>query len=152
MQRRCFALAALLVGMLENPAGATDVADPLAQPLPSDWIITLGADARAVPLYPGSNQLEGEPIPYFDRHAPGSPEKFHSPRDGAGFALFDNGLFAIGPVGSLIWERLQSDSPHLNGVGNVGYTLQLGGFVNYWVVDWLRARVEGLRPSARPTA
>jgi MipA family protein len=28
---------------------------------------------------------------------------------------------------------------------NVGYTLQIGGFVDYWAVEWLRARVEGLQ-------
>ena len=85
------------------------------------------------------------PVPYFDRHRPGSPEGFHSPRDGIGIALFDNGVFAIGPVGSLIWRRKQTESSSLKGLGNVGYTYQLGGFVDYWAVRWLRTRVEALQ-------
>jgi MipA family protein len=56
-----------------------------------------------------------------------------------------SGVFAFGPVGSLIWQRKQTDSSALNGLGNVGYTYQLGGFIDYWAVRWLRTRVEGLQ-------
>jgi outer membrane protein len=140
-----YSLAALPVGALTFSAGASDLAVPPAQIAPSDWIITLGADARAVPRYMGSNQWVMVPVPYLDRHRPGTPERFHSPRDGTGVALFDNGVLAMGPVGSLIWQRRQAANPFLNGLGNVGYTLQVGGFVDYWAVEWLRARVEGLQ-------
>jgi hypothetical protein len=74
-----YSLAALPVGALTFSAGASDLAVPPAQPAPSDWIITLGADARAVPRYMGSNQWVMVPVPYLDRHRPGSPERFHSP-------------------------------------------------------------------------
>src|SRR6266853_2102701 len=40
-----YSLAALPVGALTFSAGASDLAVPPAQPVPSDWIITLGADA-----------------------------------------------------------------------------------------------------------
>ncbi len=82
------------------------------------------------------------PVPYFDMNCPGSPEKFHGPRDGVGFALFDNRVVAIGPVGSWIWQRKQSYSSSLNGLGNVNFTGLAGGFVDYWVVPWLRTRAE----------
>ena len=55
---------------------------------------------------------------------------------GSWIALFDNGVFAIGPVGSLIWERRQSDSSALSGLGNVGFTYEIGGFIDYWAVQW----------------
>lgn len=146
MQIRCFfrLLTALPVGVPAFQAGATDLDfRPVEQAVPSDWIITLGADARAVPRYMGSNQWLMVPVPYFDRHRPGTPEPFHSPRDGTGIALLDNGVLAVGPVGSLIWPRRQTAS--LNGLGNVGYTVQAGGFVDYWAVEWLRMRVEALQ-------
>lgn len=128
------------------PAAAEDFSfRPVEQAVPSDWIITLGADARGVPRYMGSNQEIAVPAPYFDRHRPGTPESFHSPRDGTGIALYDNGVLVAGPVGSLIFPRRQSASPSLNGLGNVGYTLQAGGFVDYWAAGWLRMRVEGLQ-------
>jgi MipA family protein len=139
-------LAALPVVAPTFQAGATDLDfRPVEQAAPSDWIIALGADARAVPRYMGSNQWAMVPVPYFDRHLPGMPEPFHSPRDGTGVALFSDGMLAIGPVGSLIWPRRQTASLSLNGLGNIGYTLQVGGFVDYWAVEWLRMRVEALQ-------
>ncbi len=117
----------------------------MEQAAPTDWIITLGGDVRGVPRYMGSNQETATPVPYFDRHRPGTPEPFHSPRDGTGIALYDNGVLAVGPVGSLIWPRHQSASPSLNGLGDVGATLQVGGYIDYWAARWLRMRVEGLQ-------
>jgi outer membrane protein len=139
-------LAALPVGALAFQAGATDLDfRPVEQGAPSDWIITLGADARAVPRYVGSNQWAMVPVPYFDRHRPGKAESFHAPRDGTGVALFNNGVLAVGPVGSLIWPRRQTASLSLNGLGDVGHTLQVGGFVDYWAFEWLRMRIEALQ-------
>jgi MipA family protein len=142
----CCGLAALAAGVLAFPASAEDFSfKPVEQAAPSDWIITLGGDARAVPRYMGSNQNVIAPAPYADRHRPGTPEPFHSPRDGTGIALYDNGVVAIGPVGSLIWQRRQAASPSLNGLGNVGYTLQVGGYMDYWAAPWFRMRVEGMQ-------
>src|SRR5215475_12600039 len=139
-------LAALPVGVLAFSADAEDLNfRPVEQAAPSDWIITLGADVRGVPRYMGSNRDVAVPTPYFDRHRPGTPEPFHSPRDGTGIALFDNGVVAIGPVGSLIWQRREAASPSLKGLGNVGYTLQVGGYMDYWAAPWFRMRVEGLQ-------
>lgn len=139
-------LLAALPAALAVPATADDfIFRPVEQAAPSDWIITLGADARSVPRYMGSNQQMVVPAPYYDRHRPGTPEPFHSPRDGTGLALYDNGVIAVGPVGSLTWPRRQSDHPALNGLGDVGATLQLGAFLDYWANPWLRMRVEGMQ-------
>jgi MipA family protein len=48
-------------------------------------------------------------------------------------------------VGSLVFPRGESYSSALSGLGNLGFTYQVGGFVDYWVVPWLRTRVEGLQ-------
>jgi MipA family protein len=138
------AVATVLLAM--SPAKADDFTfKPVDEAASSDWIIVLGGDGRAVPRYMGSNQGVVVPSPYFDRYRPGTPEPFHSARDGTGVALYDNGMVAVGPVGSLIWPRHQSASPSLDGLGNVGYTLQLGGYLDYWAIPWLRMRVEGLQ-------
>jgi MipA family protein len=138
-------VAAASAWMAMSAAKAEDFTfNPAEQAASSDWIIILGGDARAVPRYIGSSQEVVVPSPYFDRYRPGAPEPFHSARDGTGIALYDNGVVATGPVGSLIWPRHQSASPSLNGLGDVGYTLQLGGYLDYWAIPWLRMRVEGL--------
>jgi outer membrane protein len=137
----------IVVSLLEVIASSARAADIPGTTVPSastDWIITLGADLRAVPRYMGSNEWGVVPVPYFDRRRPGSPEAFHGARDGTGIALIDNGVIAFGPVGSLIWPRRQSSSSALNGLGNVAATLQVGGFLDYWAIPWLRTRVEAL--------
>jgi MipA family protein len=145
MKSRLCPLVLLLAGPLVSPLQAADIAVPPPPPASSEWIVTIGADARAVPRYMGSNAWATVPVPYYDLRRAGSPEAFHSPRDGTGIALFDNGVLAVGPVGSLIWQRREAISPHLAGLGNIGFAGQLGGFIDYWTVPWLRARVEGLQ-------
>jgi MipA family protein len=141
MRYRLCALAILLVRVTVSPAQAADLNLPSASSGPGNWIVTVGADVRAVSQYMGSDDFAVVPLPYFDMRHPGSPEGFHSARDGSGFAVFDNGVFAVGPVGALIWPRRQGFSPSLD----VGFAYQVGGFVDYWWVPWLRTRVEGLQ-------
>ena len=85
--------------------------------------------------------------PYFDMARPGSPEKFHGPIDGLGVALFDNRVVALGPVGTIIWPRDTNDSSALNGLTGVGMTVNIGGYVDYWAVPWLRSRAEVMQGS-----
>ena len=142
MWYRLCSLTAFLVGALVSPVNAADSTLSPRQPALSDWVITVGADARFEPLYLGSNAWRVVPVPYFDARRFGSREGFHTSRDGVGIALLDNGVLTIGPVGSLIWRRRQSSSSSLNGLGNVDFTGLIGGFVDYWAVPWLRSRVE----------
>ena len=138
--------AAALAFLAMGPSQADDFTfRPAGEAAATDWIIILGGDARAVPRNMGSDQETAVPVPYFDRHRPGTPDPFHSARDGTGIALYDNGGLAVGPVGSLIGQRRQSDSPSVKGLGDVGYTLQLGGYLDYWANPFLRMRVEGLQ-------
>jgi MipA family protein len=134
----------LLVEAIASPIEAADIAVPSATPAPSDWIISVGGDARAVPLYVGSSNWGALPLPYVGWRRPGSPEAFHSARDATGIALFDNDVIAFGAVGALIFPRRESYSSALGGLGNLGFTYQVGGYVDYWAVPWLRARAEAL--------
>src|SRR5262245_52261530 len=142
MRYRLWSLGILLALVAGSSAGAADINAVPASSAPSGWVVTIGGDARLVPRYTGSNAFSAMPVPYFDMNRPGSPEKFHGPRDGVGFALFDNRVIAIGPVASWIWQRKQSYSSSLNGLGNVDFTGLAGGFVDYWAVPWLRTRAE----------
>src|SRR5262249_20966348 len=139
---RLWPIVTLLVGGFVSSVEAGDTTYQPRKPALSDWVITVGADARLESLYMGSNAWRVVPVPYFDARRRGSKEGLHQPRDGIGVALLDNGVFAIGPVGSLIWQRRQSSSSSLNGLGNVGFTGLIGGFADYWAVPWLRSRVE----------
>jgi outer membrane protein len=145
MRYRVGALGVLLVLASVSSMQAADVAvpaRPYAAPASSEWIITVGGDVRGIPRYPGSNAFSTAGAPYFDMARPGSPEKFHGPIDGLGFALFDNHVFALGPVGTIIWPRDANDSSTINGLNAVNSTINVGGFVDYWAVPWLRSRAE----------
>jgi outer membrane protein len=134
-------LAMLLVWFTVSTVEAADAALPSASPSPGSWIVTIGADVRAVSQYMGSDDFVVAAVPYFDARRAGSPEAFHSPRDSTGFALYDNGVFAAGPVGALIWPRRQAFNPSLN----VAATYEAGAYFDYWAMPWLRTRVEGLQ-------
>jgi MipA family protein len=142
MRYRVGALGVLLVLASLSSVRAADVTFPSAPSAAPEWIITIGGDVRGIPRYPGSKAFVTAGAPYFDMARPGSPEKFHGPIDGLGVALFDNRVVALGPVGTIIWPRDTNDSSALNGLTGVGTTVNIGGFVDYWAVPWLRSRAE----------
>ena len=142
MRYQVGSLGVLLVLASLSSVRAADVAFPPAPSAAPQWIITIGGDVRGIPRYPGSKAFDTAGAPYFDMARPGSPEKFHGPIDGLGVALFDNHVIALGPVGTIIWPRDTNDSSALNGLSGVGTTVNIGGFVDYWAVPWLRSRAE----------
>ena len=121
------------------PARAADQAPPPAEP---GFIVTVGAEGRFQPRYLGADDHVLRPYPILSWRRAGTPARFRSPRDGFGLALLDTGTLAIGPVGQLVWRRKESASPALRGLGDVGATVELGAFLDYWAAPWLRGRVE----------
>jgi outer membrane protein len=105
------------------------------------WTVTIGANGNVQPDFEGAKQYRASASPIFSPHRPGS-RQFDGPRDNVGFALFEWGGFSAGPVGKLTSARTASRDAALNGLGDVGTAIELGGFAEYFPVDWLRARAE----------
>lgn len=127
---------------LAAPAFATDL-EPVKAPVANpQWTVELGVEARALPRYQGADVYGVVPVPLFDVRPAGTPARFHAPRDGIGYALVDTDTVKAGPVGQIELGRRVAHNPALNGLGNVGATLEVGGFVDYWPTQWLRARAE----------
>ncbi len=155
-QRRCrpFSgrLAAVLAAIAASSGAAraqtafTLPAPPFTVPfLPSvtnDWTVQVGVEGGMTPVFAGSKNYLFSPVPIFSIQRAGSPERFRSPRDSASVALFDTGDFRAGVAGRLDGGRTASSDKALRGLGDVGTTLELGGFAEYFPVDWFRARVE----------
>jgi outer membrane protein len=140
------ALAAALPGFaMAADLPSTPASPPAAYspPVP-DWIVTIGVEGRVVPAWAGASEsapaLTGFPL--FSVRQQGSPPDFPGARDSIGFSLIDLGQIKIGPAFKLVWQRKASDYAALNGLGDVGYALQAGGFAEYWPVPWLRLRGE----------
>jgi outer membrane protein len=85
------------------------------------------------------HNLFGKTVPTFPDHA--SADQFRSPRDNASIALIDFGDLRAGPAGKFIPSGKASYS-ELNGLGDVNAAFELGGFIEYFPVDWFRLRNE----------
>lgn len=145
--QRTSVLAAALAAFTA-PAFAADVAPRATQgqylaPAPvSEWVITLGAEARLGPRYEGADNMRLLPFPVFRVRKAGTPEKFRSPRDGASIAIIDQGPFKFGPTAKIKTGRKESDDSDLVGLGDVKWTVELGAFAEYWITDVVRTRAE----------
>jgi len=159
-------LAAALLSMLSGPGavGLGMVGSSLAADLPAepaappssavpDWIVTVGIEGRIVPAWPGA--ADAKPVvtgfPLFGVRKEGSPPGFPGARDSSSFTLVDLGQFKFGPAFKPVWERKASSYAALNGLGDVGFALQAGGFAEYWPAPWLRLHGEARQGFGRET-
>lgn len=135
-----------MILMLSLPGAATGAA---AEPAASDvkpaapaWTVTLGVEGRLEPVFQGSDRYEVLPYPLFRVRRAGTPERFSAPRDSFSIGIYDLGYVRAGAVGRLRRAREQSSDPALNGLGDVDWVAEIGGFLDYWWTPWLRSRVE----------
>jgi MipA family protein len=137
------------LGVLTCPAAAF-AADPVVM-LPSipfvpsasgGWTVTLGLGGAMKPSYSGANSSTLSPKPIVSVRRAGTPERFKSMRDNPSFALIDFGRFRAGPVGAYKSARKASDHSELRGLNDVEFAVEIGGFAEYYVYDWLRVRSE----------
>ena len=119
--------------------GAALAAEPAL--LTKQWTVTLGVEGSVLPTYQGSDRYMLRPIPLFDVRKAGTPPRFHAPRDGFGFGLYDDGRFRVGPAVKIRFPRDESDDGDLRGL-DVDWAIEAGAFADYWVTPWLRTRAE----------
>jgi MipA family protein len=107
------------------------------------WTVTIGVGGNFRPDFEGATRYLLSPIPIFSVQRAGSGQQpFIGPRDSPGIALFDTGSFRAGPVVTVLSSRKAGSDSALNGLYDVKTTVELGGFVEYFPVDWFRARAE----------
>jgi MipA family protein len=126
------------------PAQSPVTAATTYAPATPDWIVTIGDELRIAPQWPGAPdgtfRLTGFPL--LSIRKAGTPPDYFGPRDNFGFSILDLGQIKLGPAVKLLWERKASDDKALNGLGDVDYAVQAGGFAEYWPAAWLRLRGE----------
>jgi MipA family protein len=134
-------LAALLIPIVASAAD-TDTRVYTSPTPAADWTVTIGGEARLEPVFQGSKRDLVFPYPILAVRRLGTPEPFRGPRDGVGIGLFGDSVFQVGPVGQLRMPRRQNLDGALQGLGNLPWAVELGVFAEYWMVPWLRTRVE----------
>jgi len=145
------AAAAALLFLLPAIAGAADLPPPgpaapsiAKAPAVDDWLVTVGAEFRAIPAWAGSptNLYQYTGVPLVALQKPGEAPFFFGARDSFGVSFLDYGNLQIGPGAQIVWPRYNYQYSQLNGMGEVPWALQLGGFAQYWALPWLRLRGE----------
>ena len=113
-----------------------------AQDEPSrGWTVTLGGGAQTYPKYPGADTYGPNFLPIFGLRREGTPMPFEAPDDGIGPGILGrDSAFNFGPAIRFQNKREQDDvgAP----VGDVGFTVEVGGFVEALPSDNLRLRAE----------
>lgn len=142
MLRSCRVLAlaaAALPLVLAAPAQAQDRDEE-----GRGWIVTVGGGAQAFPRYPGADGVDFFPLVILDLRREGRPMEFDAPDQGWGFGLLgSDSAIDLGPVVQFQNKRRDRDvgAP----VGEVGFTVEAGGFAEAFATPNLRLRVEGRR-------
>lgn len=136
--RKLLAALAILTGPSVAAAGDSVFDDLLS----GGYTVTVGSEARVTPRWVGSDHFAVLPVPLFDVRRAGTPEKFHSPRDGIGVGVYSTQFFTVGPVVELEFARRVKSDPALTGMGDLKLAVLAGGFVDFWPTQWLRARTE----------
>ncbi|MDI4238291.1 MipA/OmpV family protein [Bradyrhizobium sp. Arg237L] len=138
------------IGIYADPAPAQTAfslpAPPFQLPLlpsPSGaWTVTVGVGGEYKPDYEGSKHSMLSPVPIFSIRRAGSTQQFCGANDASSIALFQFGNLRAGPALKFKSARKADRHSELNGLGDVKATAEVGGFVEYYPVDWLRSRVE----------
>jgi outer membrane protein len=126
---------------LTGAAALAFLAAPAAAQDGGGYTITAGAGAQIYPKYPGADSYGINPLPIFGFRRQGSPMPFQAPDDGFGFGLLGrDSAFNIGPAIRFQGKRDEDDvgAP----VGDVGITVEAGGFVEVLPTRNFRLRAE----------
>jgi outer membrane scaffolding protein for murein synthesis (MipA/OmpV family) len=112
-----------------------------AQDSGGGYTITIGAGAQTYPKFPGSDSYGINPMPIFGFRREGTPMPFEAPDDGIGPGILGHdSVFNFGPAIRFQGKREEDDvgAP----VGDVGFTVEAGGFVEVAPIRNFRLRAE----------
>jgi outer membrane scaffolding protein for murein synthesis (MipA/OmpV family) len=100
----------------------------------------IGLGPQLVPSYPGSDKINVRPFVDVSRARGEEPFKFEAPDESFGFSLVRAGGLEVGPALGIEGSRDADDvgAP----LPKVGFTVEVGGFVQYQLSEPVRLRAE----------
>lgn len=125
-------LAAVMTAGWATPAASQEEAEP--------YRTRIGLGPQLVPSYPGSDRVSVRPLVDVARARGDKPFQFEAPDESFGFSVLKRGGFAVGPAIGFEGRRDAGDVGA--SVPKVGFTFELGGFVQYEFSDSFRVRTE----------
>ena len=110
------------------------------------WVVTIGGYGVVEPAFAGSKDVSYTGRPIIDVRRAGSKDWLSLPIDAFSVAVFETNNFRIGVAGDYLNHRSHNNAPAaLDGIHDVGYTLEAGAFAEYYPIPFLRTRVELLQ-------
>ncbi len=100
---------------------------------PHEWKVSVGGGLASVPRYEGSSRTRFRFVPLIDAE---NGRFFVSTMRGIGYNFSTNKDLQYGLRLTLAPNRKQNADVHLNGMGDVGYAGEFGGFVNARFNPW----------------
>lgn len=104
-----------------------------------DWSLTLGGDFYRQPRFTGASHYIFSAQPLVSLGRTGVAERFSSRNDNISFALVDMQDFRVGLTGEFLMARGGSQA---DGLKDVPWGGELGGFMEFYPTDWFRLRAE----------
>ncbi len=120
---------------LAEESGIPGIIDAPVNPAVAEgtWKVTLGGGIASVPRYEGAatNRLRAIPLLELD-----NGHFFAGTSRGIGYNFSDDSSLQYGVRATIAPQRKQSIDAHLNGMGDIGYAAELGGFANMRFSPW----------------
>ncbi|MFK8250823.1 MipA/OmpV family protein [Ancylobacter terrae] len=141
------ACVCLLSGLTALPfaANAADFGTAVTADAPPsrEWTLTVGGYVMSRPEFLGSADNDWGFMPLISITRADRLSRFTSFNDSPSIALYDSGTFEAGVAANMVWKRERSDNwVALQGLRNIDYAYELGGYAQVFPVDWLRVRGE----------
>lgn len=129
-------------GALSATAMLALAAAPAAAQARGERIVAIGAGPQIAPKFIGSDELRLFPMPLIDIRREGDPLRLETPDEGIGLGLLGpSSAIDFGPSIQIQTKRKDEDAGVA--IGEVDTSVELGGFVQWQGLPWLRVRVEG---------
>ena len=131
--RHVCALVAASLGLAASPAFGQEDGGRRG------WTVTVGGGVQGYAKYPGADSYGINPWPILGIRREGTRMPFEGPDDGLDLGLLGRGsAFNLGPAVRFQNKREQDDVGAA--VGDVGFTVEAGGFVELFPTEALRLR------------
>ncbi len=104
--------------------------------------MTLKGNARIGPSYPGADDMDFVAFPSVSFRRAGTPVRYSAPDDGLSFSFVEQSSLTIGVVGRYQGGRYLASDRRLFGLEKIDWAIEPGVFMEYWPVEFLRARAE----------
>lgn len=107
-----------------------------------DWYLKVGAAGFTAPKFEGDDTYKIAFSPIISLGKAGDDPRFSSRNDAISLGLIDTGAFRAGLAGRFVMPRDADDSSDLRGLDDVKFGVEVGGFAEFYPMDWLRVRGE----------